>query len=58
MSAFGGKADINQQSSERPLIAISGHLLLYEKFAHSAYSMDANGDGCDKMGDKGDDCLI
>jgi hypothetical protein len=31
MSAFGGKADINQQSSERPLIAISGHSSLYEK---------------------------
>ncbi len=25
MSAFGGEADINQQPSECPLIAISGH---------------------------------
>ena len=25
MSAFGGKADVNHQAGEGPLIAISGH---------------------------------
>ena len=29
MSAFGGKADINQQSSEGPLIANSGHCVFH-----------------------------
>ena len=26
MSAFGGKAEINHQAAERPLIAINGHM--------------------------------
>ena len=47
MSAFGGKADINQRPSERPLLAISGQS--YFRYRHperrTAFALGAAG-GC------------